>query len=260
MGISRLAAAFAARKKEGRKALIIYLCAGDPSLEATAAAVKEMAAAGADIIEIGVPFSDPLADGPVIQAASSRALASGTTPGKILNLVKDLRSQVSIPLILMSYYNPLLQYGLDRLANDLATAGGDGLIIPDLPLEESAPLREKLKVMELAFVPLVAPTTPRQRLKKITAAASGFIYCVSLTGVTGVRKGLPTGIQDYLVEVRSVTDLPLGIGFGISTPGQARLLFPLCDGIIVGSAIVRALYEKGLTAAVELVQELRQVL
>ncbi|QGP93715.1 Tryptophan synthase alpha chain [Neomoorella glycerini] len=260
MGVERIGAAFAAREKEGRKALIVYLCAGDPSLEVTAAAIEKLAAAGVDIIELGVPFSDPVADGPVIQAASTRALARGTNLRKILDLVKDLRSRVSLPLVLMSYYNPLLQYGLAALAADLAAAGVDGLIVPDLPLEESAPLREKLEAVKLAAIPLVAPTTPAERLQQIAAAAQGFIYCVSLTGVTGAREGLPPGIAAYLARVRGATDLPLGIGFGISNPAQARLLAPLCDGIIVGSAVVRALHEGGLPAAVKLVQNLRQAI
>ncbi|WP_406676213.1 tryptophan synthase subunit alpha [Moorella sp. ACPs] len=260
MGVERIAAAFAARKKEGRKALIVYLCAGDPSLEVTAAAVEELAAAGVDIIELGVPFSDPVADGPVIQAASTRALAGGTNLKKILDMVKDLRSRVSLPLVLMSYYNPLLQYGLTALAADLAAAGVDGLIVPDLPLEESAPLREKLAAVKLAAIPLVAPTTPAERLQQIAAAAQGFIYCVSLTGVTGAREGLPPGIAAYLARVRQTTDLPLGVGFGISNAEQARLLAPLCDGIIVGSAVVQALRKGGVPAAAELVHSLRQAI
>ncbi|GEA19391.1 tryptophan synthase subunit alpha [Moorella sp. E306M] len=260
MGVERISATFAAREKEGRKALIVYLCAGDPSLEVTAAAVEKLAAAGVDIIELGVPFSDPVADGPVIQAASTRALARGTNLRKILDLVKDLRSRVSLPLVLMSYYNPLLQYGLAALAADLAAAGVDGLIVPDLPLEESAPLREKLAAVKLAAIPLVAPTTPAERLQQIAATAQGFIYCVSLTGVTGAREGLPPGIAAYLARVREATDLPVGVGFGISHPEQARLLAPLCDGIIVGSAVVQALHKGGVPAAAELVHSLRQAI
>lgn len=260
MGVERISAAFAAREKEGRRALIVYLCAGDPSLEATAAAVRELAAAGADIIELGVPFSDPVADGPVIQAASSRALATGINLEKILAMVKGLRSRVDIPLILMSYYNPLLQYGLAGLAAGLAAAGIDGLIVPDLPLEESTPLREKLEQVDLAVVPLVAPTTPAERLQQIAAAAMGFIYCVSLTGVTGAREGLPPGINAYLARVREATDLPLGIGFGIGNPEQARLLAPLGDGIIVGSAVVKTFHEEGMAAMVQLVQNLRHAI
>lgn len=260
MGVRRLRAAFAKRKEEGRRCLIVYLCAGDPSLDITAAAVKELAAAGADIIELGVPFSDPVADGPVIQAASQRALVSGTNLVKILDLVKDLRAQVQVPLVLMSYYNLLLQYGPERLTDDLNAAGGDGLIIPDLPWEESAPIRAELDKKGLAAIPLVAPNTTKERLTKIASAASGFIYCVSLTGVTGAREGLPPGIKEYLESVRAATDLPLAVGFGISTSNQARLLAPLCDGIIVGSAVVRTLHEEGLEAAVRLVQNLRQEL
>jgi len=260
VGVEKISMAFTERKKEGRRALIVYLCAGDPNLEATATAVREMAAAGVDIIELGVPFSDPVADGPVIQAASNRALAAGINLEKILVMVKSLRIQVDIPLILMSYYNPLLQYGLASLAGDLNAAGVDGIIVPDLSLEESAPIREELERVNLAVIPLVAPTTPPQRLQKIAATARGFIYCVSLTGVTGAREGLPTGIAAYLARVREATDLPLGIGFGIGAPEQARLLAPLGDGIIVGSAVVQSYHEKGLEAAVRLVGSLRQVL
>ncbi|MBC7326208.1 MAG: tryptophan synthase subunit alpha [Moorella sp. (in: Bacteria)] len=260
MGVERVSAAFAARKKEGRKALIVYLCAGDPTLEVTAAAVKELAAAGVDIIELGVPFSDPVADGPVIQAASNRALATGTTLPQIIDLVKSLRSGLAIPLVLMSYYNPLLQHGLKGLAADLAAAGVDGLIVPDLPLEESGPLRQELAQTGVAAISLVAPTTPAERLQQIAAAARGFIYCVSLTGVTGTRESLPPGIETYLAKVRDATDLPLGIGFGIGNPEQARLLAPLGDGIIVGSAVVQTLHEKGMMVMLQLVRELRQAI
>ncbi|MDN5344017.1 MAG: tryptophan synthase alpha chain [Clostridia bacterium] len=260
MGVDRINRAFATRKGEGRRALIAYLCAGDPSLELTAAAVQKLAAAGVDIIELGVPFSDPVADGPVIQAASNRALAGGASLIKILALIQDVRRQAEIPLVLMSYYNPLLQYGLVGLAGDLASAGVDGLIVPDLPLEESGPLRDKLKAAGIAAIPLVAPTTPGERLRQITAAASGFIYCVSLTGVTGVREGLPPGIVAYLARVREVTSLPLGLGFGIGNSEQARRLAPYCDGIIVGSAVVQALHEGGLNAMAQLVQNIRQAI
>lgn len=213
-----------------------------------------------DLIELGVPFSDPVADGPVIQAASKRALAAGVTLPEILELVKNLRSGLAVPLILMSYYNPLLQYGLERLTADLAAAGVDGLIVPDLPLEENPPLRQTLEPAGLALIPLVAPTTPGERLARIAATARGFIYCVSLTGVTGVREGLPPGIDEYLAGVRAVTDLPLGIGFGIGSPDQARLLAPMGDGIIVGSALVDVLYQEGLPAALRLVERLRHAL
>lgn len=246
--------------RQGRKALIIYVCAGDPSLDATYEAVCALARAGADIVELGVPFSDPLADGPVIQAASQRALSQGTTLEQILRLTYDLRKTLDIPLVLMSYYNPLLRYGLDRFAQDLAKAGGDGVIVPDLPYEEAGPLRASLNKEGLALVPLVAPTTPDDRLREIACQASGFIYCVSLTGVTGPREELPPELPGYLARVRRVTSLPLAIGFGISTPEQARLLAPLGDGIVVGSAIVESLARGGIEKATNLVQAMRKAL
>ncbi|MDK2820238.1 MAG: tryptophan synthase alpha chain [Clostridia bacterium] len=258
MGVNRLTKAFSARKTEGRKALIIYLSAGDPSLEMTARAVQELSEAGVDIIELGVPFSDPIADGPVIQAASNRALSSLTNLKKIIELVKELRSKVKIPLVLMSYYNPFLQYGIERLAADLDAAEADGVIIPDLPLEENTFLRESLDKKNIATIPLVAPTTPKERLNKITKTASGFVYCVSLTGVTGAREDLPPGIKEYLERVRDITDIPIAVGFGINGPEQARQLSPLCDGIIVGSAVVRTLHEEGISKTIELVKKLRQ--
>lgn len=245
---------------QGRKVLIIYICAGDPSLEATYEAVCALAHAGADIVELGVPFSDPLADGPVIQAASQRALDQGTTLEKVLKLTYNLRKNLDIPLLLMSYYNPILRYGLDKFARDLAKAGGDGVIVPDLPYEETGPLKAFLKEDGLALVPLVAPTTPDDRLREITCQASGFIYCVSLTGVTGPREELPPELPNYLARVRQATSLPLAIGFGISTPEQARLLAPLGDGIVVGSAIVETLAKGGIEKATSLVQAMRKAL
>lgn len=260
MGVEKIDAVFTNRKQEGRRALIVYLCAGDPSPEAVATAAEYLAEIGVDIIELGVPFSDPVADGPVIQAASARALANGMNLEKTLLLVQMLRVRLNQPLVLMSYYNPLLQYGLDKLARDLAECGVDGLIVPDLPFEEGGPLREKLKSKKIAAIPLVAPTTTPARLNKITSIGEGFVYCVSLTGVTGARDSLPPGIAAYLERVRKVTDLPLGVGFGISSLDQAVMLAPHCDGIIVGSVVVETIYKKGLAAAVEFVRELRQVI
>lgn len=256
MGGDRLYGSF----RQGKKALIVYVCAGDPSLEATLEAVCAIARAGADIVELGVPFSDPLADGPVIQAASQRALARGTTLARVLELTYNLRRKVQVPLILMSYYNPLLRYGLARFAQDLAGAGGDGVIVPDLPYEESGPLKTSLKEKGLALIPLVAPTTPDERLREIARHASGFIYCVSLTGVTGPREELPPDLPEYLARVRKATSLPLAIGFGISTPKQAQLLAPLGDGIVVGSVIVETLAKGGIKEATSLVQAMRKAL
>lgn len=260
MGAERITSTLISNRAGGRKSLIVFLTAGDPSLEDTKNTVRELAATGVDVIELGVPFSDPVADGPVIQAASQRSLAQGTSLSKIINLVGELRQKVTIPLVLMSYYNPLLQYGLERLSHDMATAGCDGLIVPDLPLEEGAILRKNLRMAKLAYIPLVAPNTSPVRLKKITATASGFVYCVSLAGVTGARATLPPGIKQYLAQVREATDLPLGLGFGISTPKQAKLLAPYCDALIIGSQIVRTLHESGLGPVIQLVRDLRQVL
>lgn len=260
MGINRIADTFAANKQAGRKSLIVYISAGDPSLKATASLVKQLAAAGADIIELGVPFSDPVADGPVIQAASYRALAAGASLSKIIQMASALRKEIPIPLVLMSYYNPLLQYGLADLAADMDKAGVDGLIVPDLPWEESQPLREALARYQLAGIPLIAPNTPVTRLSRIAGAASGFIYCVSLTGVTGTRQEIAAGIQEYLERVRAVSDLPLGVGFGIGSSEQAQAIAPYCDGVIVGSAVVQTLHEEGEAAVIKLVKGLKQAI
>ncbi|NLO21525.1 MAG: tryptophan synthase subunit alpha [Syntrophomonadaceae bacterium] len=260
MGISRIADTFVANKQAGRKSLIVYISAGDPSLKATASLVKQLSAAGADIIELGVPFSDPVADGPVIQAASYRALAAGASLSKIIQMASALRKETQIPMVLMSYYNPLLRYGLANLAADMDKAGVDGLIVPDLPWEESQPLREALARYQLAGIPLIAPNTPVPRLIRIAASASGFIYCVSLTGVTGIRQNITTGIQEYMERVRAVSDLPIGVGFGIGSPEQASSMAPFCDGIIVGSAVVHTLYEEGEAAVIKLVKRLKQAI
>jgi tryptophan synthase alpha chain len=255
MGVERVAKAF----QKHQKVLAVYVCAGDPDLETTSRLIPLLAAAGADIIEIGVPFSDPIADGPTIQAASQRALSSGTNMRKVLELVAEVRSHDEhLPLLLMTYYNPVFRYGVEELAGQLREKGADGLIVPDLPVEEAAPLSSALAEHGLALIPLVAPTTPEARLRKILEKAQGFVYCVSLTGVTGARSRLPEGLQDYLQMVRQTTDLPLLVGFGVSTPEQAAQIALLADGIVVGSALIEALQEGGFAAAVRLVQFLRR--
>jgi tryptophan synthase alpha chain len=260
MGITRITNTFKANREAGRKSLIIYISAGDPSLETTESLVKQLAICGVDIVELGVPFSDPVADGSVIQAANQRALEGGASLERVIQMTSALRAGVDIPLVLMSYYNPLLQYGLDNLAVAMYNAGADGLIVPDLPLEESQLIREALRDYQLAVIPLVAPNTPVQRLSRIAAAASGFIYCVALTGVTGIRRDLSRGIKEYLNGVRAETDLPIGVGFGISTPEQAGVIAPFCDGIIMGSAVINTLHEEGQTAAINLVKKIRQAI
>ncbi len=246
----RLNRSFAELKKQGRKALITFITAGDPDLEATCDLVETLVAAGADIVELGVPFSDPLADGPTIQAASTRALAQGTTLKKIIATVKEIRRRTEVSLILMSYYNPLYHYGLEKLVRDVYEAGVDGLIVPDLPLEESAELR-RLAAEKLAIIPLAAPTTPDGRLTDIVAAGSGFLYYVTVTGITGTRTKLPEALSHSLDQVKKKISgkLPLAAGFGISTPEQARTVGKHADAIIVGSALVEIIARQGASKA-----------
>jgi tryptophan synthase alpha chain len=222
----------------GEKGLFTFITAGDPDLETTFKLVLSMEKAGADLVELGAPFSDPMADGPVIQRASLRSLAGGTNLRGILEMVRRLRLHTEIPLLLMTYYNPVFRYGLECFALDAAEAGVDGVIVPDLPLEESAPLLQELKKEKMHLICLAAPTTTPQRLKKISAAAGGFIYCVSLTGVTGMREGISPDIAGFLQRVKRHSSLPLAVGFGISNPGQAAFMAEEADAVIVGSALV----------------------
>ena len=247
--MSRLDETFAQLKIEGRKALITFITAGDPDLDATPDLVETLAESGADIVELGVPFSDPLADGPTIQAASLRALAQGATLKKIIAMVKEIRQRTEIPLVLMTYYNPVYRYGLENLIADAVAAGVDGLIVPDLPLEESEELR-RLAAEKLAVIPLAAPTTPDARLTKIVAAGRGFLYYVTVTGITGTRTRLPEELSQSLDRVKKIAGkLPLAAGFGISTPEQARTVGAHADAIIVGSALVEIVAQHGATTA-----------
>ncbi len=245
--MSRIAASFAHLRAKGEMALIPYLTAGDPSLEVTRQLVIEAEARGADLIELGFPFSDPLADGPVIQRASQRALASGVTLLGFLDWAKPLRQRVTVPLILMTYLNPLLAYGLEAVTKEIAT-GFDGLIVPDLPLEESGPLAASARQARLDLIFLVAPTSGPERIEKIARRTRGFLYAVSLMGVTGPRAELPADLITYLELIREVTDKPVSVGFGISRPDQVRALAPHADGVIVGSALVRIVEEGGADA------------
>jgi len=213
--------------------------AGDPDLTRTKELVARMAGAGADIIEIGIPFSDPLADGPVIQAAANRALANGITVRGVLQAVGQMRKEVDLPLVLMTYYNPVLQYGIERFCRDAAENGADGLIVPDLPHEESGPLRECSSRCGIDLVPLVAPTSTPARLAAICGVARGFIYCVSVTGVTGMREKIETDLRAFAGLVRRYTELPVAIGFGVSGPDAAARVATYCDAVVVGSALVR---------------------
>jgi len=238
MSANRIDQCFCRLRQSGEKGLIPFITAGDPELRLTMELVLALEEAGADMVELGVPFSDPVADGRVIERASQRALARGTNLNKILQLVSDLRQRTELPLLLMSYYNPVLQYGLERIAREAGAAGVDGLIIPDLPLEESQPLCQELDRFGLYLIPFAAPTTTKSRLFAVSRAARGFIYCVSLTGVTGIRDTLPPQLGEFMGRVRSSCRQPLATGFGISTPQQAAQVAELADAVIVGSALV----------------------
>ena len=247
-------------KSTGRKGLIIYITAGYPDYITTLQAVKAVEAAGADLVEIGLPFSDPMADGPIIQKAATQALAAGATVGKTLELVKQLTQETKIPLAIMTYYNIVLQYGIDKFVADFATAGISGLILPDLPIEESAVVELACQQVGIDFIKFIAPTTTPERLKPICSQASGFIYCISNTGVTGVRQIDYNQLAPLLADVRKETAVPLAIGFGIGSPEAACQAAKHADAIIVGSAVVDRLAKQGVTAVQEFTSTLRQAL
>jgi len=255
-GIDRIAAAFASHGK--RAALMPYLMGGYPDLDGSAAAGLAAADAGADLIELGIPFSDPLADGPAIHAAATDALAAGATPRRVLGVCERLAERV--PVVLMVYANVVLTAGAHAFAMRAASAGAAGLIVPDLPHDEASDVRDACDQEGLALVPLVAPTTTAERVAEIGADARGFVYTVSLTGTTGERAALPPGLEDTVNRVRSATDLPVAVGFGISTPDQARMVAALADGVIVGSRVVRAARDGGTEAVGRVVGKLAEAL
>jgi tryptophan synthase alpha chain len=236
---SRIAATFDQCKAVNRAALIAFLTCGFPTPETSPAVLDAIVAGGADILEIGVPFSDPLADGPTVQAASQRALDAGVTLGDCLDLVRDFRARGgTIPILLMGYTNPFYQYGLERLAEDAAAAGVDGFLIPDLPSDESDEFQEPFTRHGLVLVQFLAPTSTERRITDVAARASGFIYCVALLGVTGARSELSAELPEYIARVRAKTDVPLTIGFGISTPEHVRAAAQIAEGVVVASALL----------------------
>jgi tryptophan synthase alpha chain len=239
-GGSRVAGAFARARAEGRAAFIPFLTCGDPDPSSTLPLCEALARAGADIIELGVPFSDPLADGPTIQRASERALAHGVGLALSLDLAAQIRRRVAAALILFTYYNPILRMGEERFAQRAVAAGVDGVLVTDLPLEEGSSLRRLLIDRGVDPILLVAPTSGKERIARAAAEARGFIYYVSRTGVTGEQARLPAGLAQEVQAVRGATDLPIAVGFGISTPDQVRGVAALADGVVVGSALVRA--------------------
>jgi tryptophan synthase alpha chain len=235
---SRISRRFAELRASGELGIVAYITAGDPSLDATHKFVVALAESGADIIELGVPFSDPLADGPTIQRASERALKSGTTLASVIDLVRRIRQSSQVPLILFSYYNPILQMGLETFAAAASSAGADGVLATDLTPEESADYRRILAAHHLDTIFLGAPTSTDDRLAKIAAASSGFLYLISRTGVTGAKDVLPDDLPSLLRRARAVTRLPIAVGFGISLPGHVSVLGGLADAAVVGSALV----------------------
>jgi tryptophan synthase alpha chain len=250
--VSRIDATFARLRARGERALMPYFTAGDPSLADTRRLVVAAERAGADVVELGVPFSDPIADGPVVQRAGARALAAGASLARVLELVAGLRADgVRLPIALMTYYNPVLAFGLKSLVRTALDAGADGLIVPDLPYEEADPLREEAEPAGLDLVQLVAPTSTPPRMKAIARLSRGFIYVVSVLGITGERRHLPPELDAQVRTLRLVTTKPVCVGFGVSTPEQVAAVGTLADGVIVGSAIVRLVERHAGDAALE---------
>ncbi|KAL3501750.1 hypothetical protein ACH5RR_036199 [Cinchona calisaya] len=239
-----LSETFSKLKKQGKVAFVPYITAGDPDLSTTAEALKVLDACGSDIIELGVPYSDPLADGPVIQAASTRSLAGGTNFDKIISMLKDVIPQLSCPIALFSYYNPILKRGVDKFMITVRDAGIHGLVVPDVPLEETEILRKQATKNQLELVLLTTPTTPTARMKAIAEASEGFVYLVSSVGVTGARASVSKHVQSLLTDIKEATRKPVAVGFGISKPEHVQQVAGWgADGVIVGSAMVRILGE-----------------
>lgn len=243
--MNRIDAKFAELKEAGKSAFVAYICAGDPSLEATHKLALQMENDGVDILELGAPFSDPMADGPVNQQAAERALAAGTTTEGVLDLVRRIRETSQIPIVLYVYMNPIYLYGFEKYLADAAAAGVDGLLLLDLPPEEQAANPEIVSNDDLAFIRLIAPTSGKERIAEIAKHAEGFIYYVSREGVTGVRDDLAEDLEEQVNAIQTVATAPVVVGFGISKPDQARAVAEVADGVVVGSAIVKTIAEFG---------------
>jgi len=255
--MGRIDETFGRVRREGSSALITFITAGDPDLAATERLIPLMAGAGADIIELGVPFSDPMADGPTIQRASERALLAGTTLEAILEMVSRVRLVSQVPLVLMGYFNPVMQYGVERFVRDAAGAGVDGVLLVDLPPEEAAGFKKLADAVGLATIFLLTPTSDDARIERVLRFGNGFLYYVSVTGVTGARQQLAGSVLDRVTEIRQRTAMPVVVGFGVSTPEQAGQLAAQADGVVVGSALVKLFeeyrgeeLEKRLTAGI----------
>jgi tryptophan synthase alpha chain len=237
--MSRIGVRFKQIRRRQGKAFVPYIMAGDPNVARTKELVRILEECGADIIELGVPFSDPLADGPTIQKAAQRSLLGGMTLGGALELVRELRAHTQIPIIFMTYYNPIFKYGEERFAREAAAAGVDGTIVPDLPPDEAANLLSFFRKAGLDLIFLLAPTSTEERIKKVAKASGGFIYYVSITGITGAKLSMDASIESHIARIRTETGKPVAVGFGISTPEEAAAVSRFADGVIVGSAIVK---------------------
>jgi tryptophan synthase alpha chain len=246
--MNRLDPCFAGLRSKGQRAFVAYICAGDPSLEKTREIVLALEKSGVDIIEFGLPFSDPLADGIVNQMAADRALRAGTTTAKVLAFIKELRRETQIPIVLFTYLNPVYTYGFEAFHKDAAAAGVDGVLILDLPPDEAARNKELMESSGLKQIRLIAPTTPEERIKLIAAQAEGFIYYVSREGVTGAQAKLSDTISSMVGMIKAATKTPVCVGFGISNPEQAKTVAGMADGVVVGSAIVKLIEQHGGSA------------
>lgn len=256
---TRIQSLFNRLRAEKRTALIAYLTAGDPSPNHTPPLVAALERGGVDLVEVGVPFSDPIADGPVIQRGSDRALKAGTTLKKVLEIVQRVRERSQIPLLLFTYLNPVFRYGLDTLARDAKAAGIDGCLLTDLSVEEAAPYVSAMRAAGLDTVFLAAPTSTPERLKLVAEYSTGFVYLVSRTGVTGERESVSDALEPLAIAMRASTELPVVAGFGISTPEQAAAVAKIADGVVVGSAIVRLIEQNAGEEALErFARELRR--
>jgi tryptophan synthase alpha chain len=242
--VTRISDRFAALRAQGKRAFVAFVTAGDPSLDRTVEVALQLAAGGADVLELGVPFSDPLADGPVIQRASERALRRGTTLVGVLDAVRRIRETSELPLLLFTYVNPVLRLGLDRAAREARDAGVDGVLLTDVPPEEASEWIKIARAVDLDTVFLAAPTSPEARLRRVAGASRGFVYAVSRTGVTGEKDALSADASPLVGRLKALTPEPVALGFGISTPGQVAAAATIADGVVVGSALVRFLEDR----------------
>jgi tryptophan synthase alpha chain len=258
--MTRIGERFARLRRDGKKAFVAFVTAGDPSLDRTVEVAFELERGGVDVLELGVPFSDPLADGPVIQRASDRALRRGTTLAAVLDVVRRIRRRSDLPLLLFSYANPLLRYGLKRTATDARDAGADGMLVTDLPPEEAGDWLGAARAADVDTVFLAAPTSPEARLRLVAEASRGFVYAVSRTGVTGEREALSSDARPLVERLKALTSEPVALGFGISTPAQVAAAAAVADGVVVGSALVRSLEERPAGDVAEQVRWLKSAM